>query len=357
MSSPRWSRVCCGTAPVFGVLALLTGPSAFGAGDPFPWDIGRQPAVTQPLGAGDYHVVVTGLVRNARYETSVEVETLAVPPLPQIDSVPQPTASRDVLAADDPCAAPIVSLQSKFEAAYDSFQTPDLDSESAEETFYKNRVAFESTYQGLTPACKSREEVKKLKSSYDIVLETSRVDLGTYRIAKGQKLKVKVSRAVGQGAEQQVFTFEGSAGSRGTWVASYGLGIIPNGDERYFSSATGEDTFEITRKRDNGGLDPTAAVFYTWLPTERANADWNWGIAGGMGVDRSNLALFLGFHVTFNQNIGVVVGGALHQESRLRGEFEEGQSVQENLTSDALEEKVNEPALFIAVTMRFGGGS
>jgi hypothetical protein len=300
-------------------------------------------------------VVVTGLVRKANYQLSVEVETLAIPPLPKVDQVPAPTTSRDVAPADDPCATPIAALEPKYKAAYDAFETPDLASKSAEETFYARRVAYEDSYGNLSTDCKARDAVRKLASDYAIVLAASRVDLGTFRVAKGQKLKVKVSRALGSGSAQQTFSFEGSAGARGNWVASYGFGIIPNNDQRFYSKATDTDTFEVTRKRDNGGVDPTAAVFYTWLPSERENSDWNWGIAGGMGVDHSNLALFLGFHMTFNQNIGVVVGGAMHQEARLRGEFDEGQEVTENLTSDALEEKVNEPTWFIALTMRFAG--
>jgi hypothetical protein len=57
--------------------------------------------------------------------------------------------------------------------------------------------------------------------------------------------------------------------------------------------------------------------------------------------------------MTFNQNIGLVGGIALHQETRLRGEYDPGQVVSENLTSDALEEKVNKTTWFLGITYRF----
>jgi hypothetical protein len=314
------------------------------------WDIGKNPAVSLPKEPGQYRLIATGRVATANYQAEVTLESLPIPPFAQPGTVVGAAPAPAPMPFATQCAAYEKELARLATDATNKYQAPDLKKPNAEEEFSdalgKLRVQVQSPQAGCLPDPAAVQLLKQLDDS-------TRWEIGTFTMVRGQVLTVKMSRQR-DADHQQKFSYEIKTGKRGTWFATYGFGITPNNDDRYYSKAGDNDTFAITKKHDNGGLNPTAAVFYTWLPSRRENADVNYGLAGGIGVDQSNLALFLGLHVTFNQNLGVIGGIALHQETRLRGEYENGQSVTENLTSDALEEKILKPCWFIGLAMRFG---
>lgn len=328
------------------------------------WDIGRQPDISSQLEPGQYRLIAHGAVSGASYKQSVGVETLPIPGLAPLGSVPNgglgvdssetvappPPAFTDKDKKIDPCDPYFARLDKLSKDATNAYKNPDLTKRSAEETFSFALAAFHAAIEMPDKGCTAPA---KASSQYATLDRVSTVDLGTFPVKRGQTLKARISRALGDDAEGAKFAYDLTTGKRGSWQASYGFGITPDRDRKFFSQAGDDDSFTIKQKRSNGGLQPNAAVFYTWLPSKWETTFCSFGIAGGIGVDQNNLVLLVGPHLTFNQNFGLVAGVALHQETRLRGEYDVGQVVSENLTSDALEEKTDRTSWFIGVTYRF----
>lgn len=340
---------------------LIAAAQASAEVQPIEWDIGRQPDIGRQLLPGDYRLTVHGMVSGANYQQSVGVETLPIPALVPVGSVPNGGLGADtevksvpgpplVDKKPNPCDPYVARLNQLSKAATSAYKNPDLAKRSAEETFSFALAELSSAIRTPDAGCKATTESIRQR---DLLSDASTLELGTFTVKPGQTLKARMTRVLGRGTESAEFAYEGTTGKRGSWQASYGFGITPDKDRQFFSQAGDGDSFTIKQKRDNGGLQPNAAVFYTWLPSKWENSFCSFGLAGGIGVDRNNLVLLVGPHVTFNQNFGLVAGVALHQQSRLRGEYEVDQVLSENLTSDALEEKVHQTSWFLGVTYRF----
>jgi hypothetical protein len=356
--------------PVIAVTCWLIAANA-GAAQDIDWDMGKQPSISVPLEPGEYHLIIRGAVFGASYKRSVSVDTIPIPGLPPISSVPVPGFSQTEPEADgkagdkpnpqpdkapDPCAPYHAQLANLVKVASTAFLKPDLAKRGAEEAFSFAMTELEAamdsppSFAGPPPVQCSAQAARK---KYEALREASKFEIKLLTVKRGQILKAQISRALGEDAEGMKFAFEGSTGKRGSWQASYGFGMTPNKDRHYYSKDADDDTFVITQKHDNGGVQPNAAIFYTWQPAKWENSYFSTGVAGGIGVDQNSLVLLFGPHFTFNQNFGIVAGIALHQESRLRGEYEVGQTVSENLTTEALEEKINQTTWFIGVTYHF----
>jgi hypothetical protein len=342
---------------------LLCAAKAPAEAEPIYWDIGKEPSISLRLEPGKYRLIVKGMVGNANYGRNLTVDTIPIPGLPALGSVPVPfkaaekpkagpAAAHDPSFTErpDPCAAYNTSLTALSNDALDKYNKPDLAKRGAEEQFTFALLRLKSAIAIPPAKCSADADSQQILAT---LAAASRGELGTFIVERGQIVKAEVLRALGEGSAALKFTYEGSTGKRGSWQASHGFGVTPNNDRQYFSKAGDDDTFAITQKRDNGGVQPNAAVFYTWLPAAWENKYCHFGIAGGIGVDQNNLVLLLGPHITFNQNLGLVAGIALHQEKRLRGEYDVGQVLTESLTSDALEEKVGETTWFVGITYRF----
>jgi hypothetical protein len=330
------------------------------------WDIGKQPSVTVPLEPGEYRLIIHGAVFGANYQQKISVDTIPIPGLPAISSVPGPGFRKPEPEdnagdksqpppplpgkAPDPCAPYYAQLATLVSATSTAYGKPDLSKRGAEEVFSFAMIKLRAAMDSPPANCSADATTRQ---AYNGLVKASTIELKPLTVKRGKLLKAQISRALGEDAEGMKFVFEGSGGKRGTWQASYGFGITPNKDRHYYSKDGDDDTFLITEKRDNGGVQPNAAIFYTWQPAKWENSYFSTGVAGGIGVDQNNLVLLFGPHFTFNQNFGIVAGIALHQETRLRGEYENGQTVSENLTTDALEEKINQTTWFIGVTYHF----
>ena len=97
------------------------------------------------------------------------------------------------------------------------------------------------------------------------------------------------------------------------------------------------------------------AAFFQWLPLTRELKDWAVGPTLGLGVKSDRPAFFVGGIVTFNQNLGLVVGVPVYQQLKLRGNYSEGQVISENLNEDQLHKKVYRfQRFFFGGVFRFG---
>lgn len=190
--------------------------------------------------------------------------------------------------------------------------------------------------------------------SIQMEVSKSRLDVpGVYRVVAGHEVVLTVTR--NDAGKTLTWTLIIQGASRGKWLITYGLAFVPDKDTLYFTKAAGDKQFTITRQSDRDEVKPLPAVFFTWLPRSRQDRNFSCGPTAGFGLEGgSRPAAFLGLGVTFNWNLGLLMGGAIVPEKRLNGRYTEGQLVTENLSDDALHQTVASARWMAALTFRFG---
>ena len=177
-------------------------------------------------------------------------------------------------------------------------------------------------------------------------------------IQAGELVRVTVTKKT---EPPQTWTLVLTAGARGSWRTLYGVAIGSGKQQKFFAKATGTaGQFIVTAERPDadeaGDLAVIPAAFFQWLPMTRELKDWAVGPTLGLGAKTDRPAFFIGGIVTFNQNLGIVAGLPIYQESKLRGAYTEGQTVGENLSEDQLNKRVYRfQGVFLAGVFRFTG--
>jgi hypothetical protein len=192
----------------------------------------------------------------------------------------------------------------------------------------------------------------KLADAHAALEATHRV-VGDFTLERGEFLAVTVKRKL---PSEKTWTAVFDAGPRGSWQASYAFAFLSGDDRHYFTKAVDGGKFQVSEEQDRGGLSFAPLVFYSWFPAKTTNRALSLGLAGGLGFEGTDPVVALGVNLSFNQNLGLVAGGAMRRVSRLSGRYDENDLpiLEENLDSSQLETKVYRPAAFIALTFRFG---
>ena len=152
-----------------------------------------------------------------------------------------------------------------------------------------------------------------------------------------------------------------SSVDRGRWQMMFGLAFAPNRDEEYFSRTEGEGKFRVAQERspEEGTVASLPSVFWTWLPPDQAFRVLQHGPTAGIGVSTTgglrHTALLVGYAIRYNQNMGVVLGAALHPQKRLDGRYSPNEVVTERLTADQLTQDEIQWNWFFGGIFRFGG--
>ncbi|MEI9918404.1 MAG: hypothetical protein WDO14_06325 [Bacteroidota bacterium] len=166
---------------------------------------------------------------------------------------------------------------------------------------------------------------------------------------RGEDIEIHVKR----GSIEWVFVVEGDP--IGRWLFTYGYGFTParNNNEYFTQRVPGDTTYAITKKKAAKNLDFTPAVFVTFLPTKRTNKPVSLTLSGGLGFDLQKPVVFAGAGLLIYQNFLVSGGVGLKSMPQLKGNYSEGQIVNENLDSDALHENKININYFFSVSFRF----
>lgn len=280
---------------------------------------------------GDYSVELRNRLPGLTYSFNVEVTVIPIPPLPSLAQLENRIDSFTGLTS----ACQTVAKQTTALAnATDEKQV---------------RARAETLKHELGTMMCQDEAI--LQPARDLLSETSLTLAGPWTVVRGEELKVTVRRVDNTGGA--VWTVIYSAGPRGEWQTSYGFSFLPDGDEEYFL-AQSDDTFVVTEKKDREELDFAPGVFFTWVPRKKLLANLSIGPTAGLGFDLDNPVVFAGAAFTWNQNISLVLGAALHQERRLAGRYNTGDELTENLEPDQLHETTYAPTWFAGISFRFG---
>jgi len=180
---------------------------------------------------------------------------------------------------------------------------------------------------------------------------------GTYDLRENQTLTVTIERGTDKNLRvwKRVYNAPASKGFR----VSYGFNFIPNGDHEFFAKtnpapsptpSTPTPPYTLTEKTQTKSLDFAPSIFFSY---PLSDAPLAFAIAAGLGFDFSTPVVFFGPSMIINQNIQLVAGVVMHQQERLRGEYTNGQSLNENLTNDQLTQKTYRPNAFVGLAFRF----
>lgn len=152
----------------------------------------------------------------------------------------------------------------------------------------------------------------------------------TYILQTGEEIVVEIKRSKVDGTgcdkNERSWTFVLTTGPRGEWRTTYGFTFVPDGDRKYFSRQLSDDPekFEIVREAEREDFDFLPSVLFTWLPAKHRLRDWSHGPTGGLGADTESISVLAGYSFVYNENLAFTVGLAMHEQTRLEGNFNEG---------------------------------
>lgn len=156
-------------------------------------------------------------------------------------------------------------------------------------------------------------------------------------VGEGQQLTVRVGRDTP--AREWVLVLD--TPSTGSWLTTYGVNLATNFGSDYFSKANTaagqEGTFTITKKqyRATDVFQYVPSIHFTFVPADAPVRNfWAWTL--GFGSTAQAPAMIVGRSYVIRQNAQIVFGGMFTGMRGLKGDYEQGQVVKENLSSDAL---------------------
>jgi hypothetical protein len=311
-------------------------------------------AITLPVTPGTHVLLIEHMVPAARYNVQFAIESGTVEPL----NLSQLQGVQGIRGLDEPALAPTRADSAATAAACNALRAAAAPLLQAAATTTEAEVR--SAVATVEPMLRTTECSAESGHEWaDALFRTVAARLGetrrTYRIAGlsgGDALVVRVVR-LGTGT---LWTKRFSTPARGEWQTTYGFAFPVTtwefGSTPYVAEAAGDSTYVITEGANRHWLDFAPTIFFQWLPSSALRSDVVRGPTVGLGFDLQAPALFGGYGWTYNQNISLNVGVALHQQRVLLGRYEAGDTIRENLTPDQLHESLYRIAPFLAVSIR-----
>jgi hypothetical protein len=167
--------------------------------------------------------------------------------------------------------------------------------------------------------------------------------------ANNEDLVVTVTRPNGA-ASPFVWKYTYSGTDLGEWRVLYAFATTMN-VWPVFTYSTDDATagkFTIQRNRQRSPLSLIPAIQYVFT----GNSDHHF--TGGLGLDLTKPSIFAAYTYTYFENIGLSIGGALHQVKELNDKYKVGQQLNANLDAGQLTQDVFHVDPIFALSFRFG---
>ncbi len=206
---------------------------------------------------------------------------------------------------------------------------------------------------------KSESDVEKAVDAYkaksltgctsgdNAVASTRKQDGTSLVLGADETLTVSVKRAKAISLDEKTWKIPSSCSG---WQTTYGFTFVPNRDRKFVSKVGEEEgTFVITEEEDREEGDFLASILFRYSRPGK-----NFGPIFGLGYDLENISVLGGIGYTFNENVTVTGGIAIHERTDLVGRYNAGDVIKENIDSDQLVEKTFVPNLYIGLSFRFG---
>jgi hypothetical protein len=168
------------------------------------------------------------------------------------------------------------------------------------------------------------------------------------------------------------------------FMVYFGYGVSPNKMtpvSQYFCDSENSGSYTITKRSDPGVWsfkDATPVIYYTWIPnytfhflnkkkrpktfggkmrnffgTITSNPTYRIGLAGGLGLNLLRPQFMGAPSIIIGKNLSFQAGVCVVQKETLRGEYYEGQMVNEYLEFETLHRRIYYPEWFFSVAFRF----
>ena len=289
-------------------------------------------------------LVLTNIVPRMRASYTVTVRQEVIPldtlpfPFERMGDIKNLVAFRAALDDPDACAPPLGRTANL------------LDTATTEGSV--SRIVAEAR-RDVPPACAERLN-GFIRDVTTLVVED------TFALEPNQRLVVEVSRPGEERPAEWRYVFRTEP--RGEWRTSYGFTFLPRAYPRYFTEQVEDDPtkFVVTEERGTGGRDPLTnydfvpSILFTWLPSSARYRNWHSGLTAGLGYDLDEVTVFGGFSTTYNENVTLVAGLAIHEQPRLNPQFDVGEVLTEDLDAEALHVNRYGPNVFFGISFRFG---
>lgn len=158
------------------------------------------------------------------------------------------------------------------------------------------------------------------------------------------------------------WTFVLKTSEKSRWLIHYGLtyapSIISKTDHYYALADTSQTNRYTVTKENKNGPKPweniSATINFTY-PFHAEPKGFDGGFTAGFGLNAGlELSGHAGLSMIIGDNVIIGTGIAMMQKYRLKGKYQEGQIIKENLDFNALHEKVWLPELYFTIGFRFG---
>jgi hypothetical protein len=181
-----------------------------------------------------------------------------------------------------------------------------------------------------------------------------------FSLDKDQQVFVTITREAKNGLTEKKWIVVLNTPRTVKYITHFGFTFVPNGihnSDKCYSLETAPNAYTITRMNNNGkdfwqDLSLTANYIipiFNITKNERVKFGWNAGF--GVSTD-AKFTVFTGPSVLFDDFASISFNGGLHNRYKLKGEYSVGQEINQNLSSDQLNESGLRPAFMISLGFR-----
>ncbi|MDF9794970.1 hypothetical protein OKW21_000233 [Catalinimonas alkaloidigena] len=168
------------------------------------------------------------------------------------------------------------------------------------------------------------KDLEKLKNNCDrdkinkLITTTVNESDFVYTVDNGQYIEVTVI----DNNTTETWVWKFTTGPKGNWRTSFGVSAISDIFYPRYDYYIGTNNTQIKESANNDLLF-IPSLFFTWLPSKRENKNFSFGPTGGIGSNFQEISFFLGFNLTYNQNLSFIFGIAGHQQEKLKAKFQD----------------------------------
>jgi hypothetical protein len=325
----------CLLGTAVALILLCTSAHAI-TGQDFDLDIGSHSpgsVVEITVDPGTVNVLISNRLPNpTAYTISVIRRSQLLPALESGASLPFPTQTGK---KTNPCTMERDSILADIVAA------------TTESRVLELRKSISSRLKAKTCT-----DIQKAQLIGDIHAATSFTFPVTIRA--GEETTVTVSRSDGNKSLTWVVRF--TTKPRGVWLTTYGVGIIPDDDDRFWLKPTANPGEFTVTNTDEGKheLHAIPTILFHWFPEKAAYKDFSFGPTAGFGAGGERLAFYAGYSALYNSVLQFSAGASAFQVTRLADRYVVGDTVRTNVSDDELHRKTIHIDWFAALTFRFG---
>lgn len=337
-------------------------------------------AMPEPIAArapGAYRLRLINKIPSAQYDITSNVTANAIPAPIDLSgsSKKQPTPKPEV----DVCSSAEQTLDNQLDAAM--CETEVAQAVSIAPSFLKAQGCSATAikdYQDKLTALTVREDTDALP----VVADGDALDVTVSRGAFFSKATSRSTTCTGEstaaapaGATGLIVNARSLGGwhfdfgkKQAQWLTYYGFNFAKSRDDSYYSKSNAGSnpaSYTITAQANRQSDSFSPSVYLLRIPAEEGfkgfgslfgwhTSDVMGGVTAGLGFDFSNPTVFLGYGVGWGYNVMITGGVVMRQVTRLKGQYNVGDTITTNLTPDQFVDSTYKPQAFIGLAVRLG---